>query len=162
MSTSSTSTTSSGSSVDSRLAAQSLVRATVLTVLLGGVKAAAAGAVVLSLYGAVAIAVHGPMAAGDPGADHAAPVQVGSFAPGVVLCTFIGTLIALATVRFAARPQRTFVRVVVSLTAISLIAPLFASHTTEATRLILAGGHLLAATVVIPILTRAMTPANAS
>ena len=160
--TTSTSITSSGSSVDSRPAARSLVRPTVRTVLVGGVKAAAAGAVVLTLYGAVAIALHGPMAAGDPGADHAAPVQVGSFAQGVVLCTFIGTLIALGIVRYAARPQRTFVRVAVSLTAISLIAPLFASHTTEATRLILAGGHLLVAAVVIPILTRATTPANAS
>jgi hypothetical protein len=124
---------------------------------LGGCAAgAAAGAVLLLGYGAVAIAAHGPMQAGDPGASRAVPVTAASFAIGVLFSSFFGTLLAVAVARWANDPARTFLRAAVALGVLSLAAPLAASHTTEATRLILAGGHLVAAAVIIPAIVHAL------
>jgi len=131
-------------------------RSSVRRVLTGSVGAAAAGAVVLLGYGALAVAVHGPMQAGDPGAAEAAPINAASFAVGVLFSSFFAILIALAIGRWAARPARTFRRTAIALTVVSLAAPLGASHTDEATRLLLAGGHVVAALVVIPLIVRAL------
>jgi hypothetical protein len=117
---------------------------------------AAAGATVLLGYGAVAVAAHGPMQAGDPGASHAVPITAASFAIGVLFSSLLGTILAVAIARWATHPARTFMRAAIALGALSLIAPLAASHTTEATRLILAGGHVIAAAVVIPVIVRAL------
>ncbi|MFI9838978.1 DUF6069 family protein [Nonomuraea sp. NPDC051941] len=69
---------------------------------------------------------------------------VADFRFGVVLCTALGSVLAVGVVRRAARPQQTFVRVA--------LAPAL-SHTTTSARLLLAGGHVLAAAIVIPGLT---------
>ena len=131
-------------------------------VLTGSIGAAAAGAAVLLGYGALAVAVHGPMRAGDPGASEAAPINAASFAIGVVFSSFFAVLIALALARWAARPDRAFRRTAIVLTVVSLVAPLAASHTDEATRLLLAGGHVVAALVVIPLIVRALRPPEIS
>lgn len=131
-------------------------RPAVRRVVAGGVTAAAAGAVVLLGYGALAIAVHGPMQAGDPGAAEAVPLDPASFSIGVLFSVFLGVLLALALGRWARHPARTFQRAAVALTVVSLAAPLAASHTDEATRLLLAGGHVVAAVVVIPLIVRAL------
>ncbi|MGA8245625.1 MAG: DUF6069 family protein [Nocardioides sp.] len=124
--------------------------------LVGGVTGAAAGAVVLLGYGAAAVAIHGPMQAADHGAAQAAPITAASFAVGVLFSGFLGTLLAAAVARWASHPARTFLRAALALTGVSLAFPLTASHTTEATRLILAVGHLIAAAVVIPVVVRAL------
>lgn len=129
-------------------------------VLAGCAAGAAAGAAVLLGYGALAVAVHGPMHAGDPGASHAVPITAASFAIGVLFSSFLGTILAVVLARWAKRPARTFLRAAVALGALSLVAPLAASHTTEATRLILAGGHVVAAAVVIPVILRALRPTS--
>ena len=125
-------------------------------VLLGCVVGAAAGAAVLLGYGAIAIAIHGPMHAASHGADHADPITAASFAIGVLFSTFFGTILALALARWAKHPASTFLRTAIALTAVSIVAPLAASHTDEATRLTLAVGHVTAAAVVIPVIVRAL------
>jgi hypothetical protein len=120
------------------------------------VAGAVAAAVVLLGYGALAVAVHGPMQAGDAGAAKAAPITAASFAIGVLFSSFFGIVLAVALARWASHPARTFLRVAVVLTAVSLAAPLAASHTDESTRLLLACGHVIAALVVIPVVVRAL------
>lgn len=118
---------------------------------------AAAGAVaaaVLYGYGATAQAAEGKLYAGDPGASHAVPIPPSGFSVGVLMCVAIGTLVALGIARWAGSPVRTWVRSSVALSVLSLVPPLLASHTDESTRLTLAGGHLIAALIVIPVVTR--------
>jgi hypothetical protein len=124
--------------------------------LVSSIGAVAAGSVALLAYGAAAVAVHGPMQAGDPGADHAVPITAASFAIGVLFSGALGIVLAVALARWASRPARTFGRVAISLTVVSLAAPLAASHTDESTRLLLAGGHVVAALVVIPLIVRSL------
>jgi hypothetical protein len=131
-------------------------RPAVRRVLSRSVAAVAAGAVVLLGYGAVAVAVHGPMHAGDPGAEKAVPITAASFAIGVLFSSSLGVVLAVALARWATHPARTFLRVGVVLTVVSLAAPLAASHTDESTRLFLAGGHVVAALVVIPGIVRSL------
>ena len=121
-----------------------------------GVVAAVGGGAALYLYGLLVEATSVPMLAGDPGAAEAQPVTAANFALGTVLCTFWGTVLAIALARWAARPARTFARTAAALVAVSLVFPLAAGHTAASTRLALAAGHLLAAAVVIPLLTRVL------
>jgi hypothetical protein len=135
-------------------ATTSTPRPTSRSVAYAGAVAAAAGAAVLYVYGSIAEAVGGKMHAGDPGASHAVPIVASSFSMGVVFCTVLGALIAAVIVRRAQDPARTFTRAAIALTIVSLVPPLLASHTDEATRLTLAAAHVLAAAVVIPIIVR--------
>lgn len=136
---------------------ETVARPAVRRVLAGGVGAVAAGAVVLLGYGAIAVAVHGPMQAGDPGAAEAAPINAASFSIGVLFSGTLGILLAVAFARWATHPARTFRRTAIALTIVSLAAPFAASHTDTATRFLLAGGHVVAALVVIPLIVRALT-----
>jgi hypothetical protein len=122
-----------------------------------GAIAAVAGAAVLYGYGAVARALAGPMQAGDIGASHADPITPASFSLGVVLCTAVGTVLALVLARRAAAPARVFLRTAVVLTVVSLVFPLTATHTDTATRLTLALGHLVAAALIIPVLVSSLS-----
>jgi hypothetical protein len=124
---------------------------------LTGAAAAVAGALVLFGYGAVAAALSVPMKAGEPWAGHAQALNAGSFAIGTLICTFWGTVLAVVLARRAARPARAFARSAAALVAVSLAFPLTAAHTATATRLTLAGAHLLAAAIIIPVITRRLT-----
>ncbi|MFI6597419.1 DUF6069 family protein [Nonomuraea sp. NPDC050536] len=66
------------------------------------------------------------------------------------------SVLAVGVVRRAARPQQIFVRVAFALTTVSFALPLAPSHTTTSARLLLAGGHVLAAAIVISGLTWAI------
>lgn len=121
--------------------------------------AALAGAAVLYAYGTLARALDVPMRAGEIGASHAQALTPASFAIGVVFCTVAGTILAMVLARRAARPARAFLRTSLVLVAISLVFPLAASHTATTTRLTLALGHLIAAAIVIPIITSRLTHA---
>lgn len=134
-----------GTRATSRLAA--------LPLPVAGAIAAVAGALVLYAYGALARALSVPMRAGEPGASHAQAITPFSFASGVVFCTTVGTILAMILAACAAHPARTFLRTALVLVAVSLVFPLAASHTAEATRLTLALGHLIAAAIVIPLIT---------
>jgi hypothetical protein len=118
-----------------------------------GAIAALAGALVLYGYGALARALSVPMRAGEPGASHAQAITPLSFATGVVFCTTLGTILAMILAARAAGPARAFLRTALVLVAVSLAFPLAASHTGVETRLTLALGHLIAAAIVIPLIT---------
>jgi hypothetical protein len=128
-----------------------------LPVSVAGATGALAGAAVLYAYGTLARALDVPLRAGEIGARHAQAITPASFAAGVVFCTVAGTVLAMVLARRAAHPARAFLRTSLVLVAISLVFPLAASHTATATRLTLALGHLTAAAVVIPILTRRLS-----
>ena len=130
-----------------------------LPVSVAGALAALAGAAVLYSYGALAQALDLPLRAGEIGASHAQAITPASFAAGVVFCTAAGTILAMVLARLAAHPARAFLRTTLILVAISLVFPLAASHAAPATRLTLALGHLIAAAIVIPIITRRLTHA---
>jgi hypothetical protein len=120
-------------------------------------------AVATELYGLVARAAGVPMSAAGFGEATATPVTVGMFAMGTLLCTVLATILAMILARFVARPARAFARVTVVLTALSLAVPLSAADTATATRLALAGAHLLAAAIIIPTVSRRLTrPRGAS
>jgi hypothetical protein len=130
-----------------------------LPVSVAGAAAALAGAAVLYAYGTLAQALDVPMRAGEIGASHAQAITPASFAIGVAFCTVAGTILAMVLARRAAHPARAFLRTSLVLVAISLVFPLAASHTATETRLTLALGHLIAAAIVIPIITRRLTHA---
>lgn len=79
--------------------------------------------------------------------------------PGIAVMTgffsVAGVVIAAGLLRWSARPSRRFVPIAVSLTALSLVAPLLAgaSAATVATLIVL---HLVAAAVMIPALARSL------
>ncbi|MGV9809013.1 DUF6069 family protein [Micromonospora chersina] len=77
--------------------------------------------------------------------------------PGFAVVTgffsIVGVVIAVALLRWSARPARRFLWTAVSLTAISLVPPLVAGADT-ATTVTLVGLHLVPAAVMIPTLTR--------
>ena len=130
-----------------------------LPVSMAGAIAALAGAAVLYAYGTLARALDVPMRAGEIGARHAQAITPASFAAGVVFCTVAGTILAMVLARRAARPARAFLRTSLVLVAVSLVFPLAASHTATATRFTLALGHLIAAAIVIPVITICLTHA---
>ncbi len=79
--------------------------------------------------------------------------------PGFAVVTgffsIVGVVIAAALLRWSARPAERFVRTAVTLTAISLVAPLLSGADTATTTALL-GLHLVAATVMIPTLARSL------
>jgi hypothetical protein len=131
-------------------------RRTALHVARSGLVAGISGGVVLYAYGAAVAAAGVPMRAGDPWATAAEAVTPANFSAGVVLCTFWGTVLAVVVALVAARPSRVFVRTATALVGVSLAAPLAAVDTTVSTKLALALGHLIAAAVVVPLITRAL------
>ena len=121
-----------------------------LTGALAGITASAA----TELYGLIAHAAGIPMAAGNIGAAKTGPITLGMFAMGTLICTFWGTILAMLLARYANRPARMFARTAVVLTAISLAGPLAAGATATSTKLMLAVAHLIAAAIIIPVLSR--------
>ena len=79
--------------------------------------------------------------------------------PGFAVVTgffsVVGIAIAAALRRWSARPAERFVLTAVTLTAISLVPPLLSGAAT-ATIAALIGLHLVAATVMIPVLARSL------
>jgi heme A synthase len=126
----------------------------------GGVLAGLTGAATLGLYGVLAQAAGVPMRAASPGAAPTQPITPGTFAMGVLVCTFWGTVLAVVLARRATRPRRTWTRVSTTLVAISLLFPLAAGQTAMSTKLTLVVGHLIAAVIVIPLLARRLAREN--
>ena len=79
--------------------------------------------------------------------------------PGIAVVTgffsVVGIVLAAGLLRWSARPAERFVRTAVCLTAISLVPPLL-SEADTATITTLLGLHLVAASVMIPALTRSL------
>lgn len=120
------------------------------TVAATGVVAAIVAAAVLYAYGAVAQAAGVPMFAADPGAARSAPIGPADLSGGVLFCAVPGILLAVALARWASRPARAFGWTTTVLVLVSMASPAFAAHTATSTKLMLAGGHLLAAILIVP------------
>ena len=119
-----------------------------------------AGTGLLAVLGAVALTSAAAALARAAGvelevATEPIPVSGVAFVTGVFSTT--GVVMALAFLRWNARPRVWFVRTAVALTAVSLVPPVLADADT-ATTVTLIGLHLVAAVVMIPALARALGP----
>ncbi len=77
----------------------------------------------------------------------------------MALGTFWGTVLAVVFARRASRPARAFLATTLPLLTLSLTGPLTA-NATAATKVTLACGHLIAAAIVIPVVTRRLAVAR--
>ena len=116
-----------------------------------GLMATLAAVVATTLAAAFARAVGVDFAISDGG--ESIPVSGIAFVTGFF--SFVGVVMAAALLRWSARPAERFVWTAVSLTAISLVPP-FLAGANAATTSALVGLHLVAATVMIPTLTRSL------
>ncbi|MFI6581075.1 DUF6069 family protein [Embleya sp. NPDC050493] len=123
------------------------------------VAAGVAAAIGTEVYGLLARGLGVPMRAGNIGAETADPITVGMFAMGTAVSLSIGTVLAVLVARFAARPARTYLVATVVLTALSMAGPLLAGDTPASTKAMLCGAHLVAAAIVVPVVTRRLASA---
>ncbi|MEV1073604.1 DUF6069 family protein [Micromonospora parva] len=105
-----------------------------------------------TLAAALARAVGVDFAIPDGGGE---TIPLSGFAVVTGFFSVVGVVIAGALLWWSARPAARFVWTAVSLTALSLIPP-FVSGANAATITALLGLHLVAATVMIPVLTRSL------
>jgi hypothetical protein len=82
-------------------------------------------------------------------------IPTAGFANMVLMCVAAGYALALGVRRFASNPRRTFVRVTVALTALSVVPDLTFPMSVD-TRVSLATLHIVAAAIVIPAMARAL------
>jgi hypothetical protein len=75
------------------------------------------------------------------------------FAQLTLIGAVIGTVLAFALAKWAARPRRTFVVTTVTLTALSLVPDVTVDAST-ASKLVLMLTHLVAAAIVVPALAK--------
>jgi len=108
-----------------------------------------------TLVAALARAAGVDFEVGDPGEQ----IPVSGIAVVTGLFSVVGVVIAVALLRWSARPAERFVWTAVSLTAISLVPPLLSGGDT-ATVATLVGLHLVAAVVMIPVLARTLRDAG--
>ena len=87
--------------------------------------------------------------------DGGETVPVYGFAVMTGICSVIGVLIAAGLRQWGVRPARTFVRTALALTALSLVPPFLAEANAD-TVAGLVVIHLVAASVMIPVLTRCL------
>jgi hypothetical protein len=78
-------------------------------------------------------------------------VPVAGFAQFVLVGALLGVALAKVLARNASHPRSTFVRSTVALTALSIVPDLVVDATTGS-RLVLALTHLIAASIIIPVL----------
>jgi hypothetical protein len=82
-------------------------------------------------------------------------IPVSGFAVMTGIFSVVGVVIAAAFRRWSARPAESFVKVTVTLTAISLLPP-FLVEANAATTAALVLIHVVAAAVMIPLLARSL------
>jgi anthranilate phosphoribosyltransferase len=116
-----------------------------------GVAAGAVAAVVTTVVAAVA------SSAGVSFADHTGEsIPVAAFAQLTIVFSLIGVALAATLARKARRPQSTFVKTTVALTALSVVPDLtFGFDGASAATLV--SLHLTAAAIVIPTIARRLT-----
>jgi hypothetical protein len=124
----------------------------ILPLAVTGVVATLAAMVATALAAALAQAVGVDFEVPDGGGE---TIPLPGFAVVTGFFSLVGTGIALALRQWSTRPAERFVRTTVSLTAISLVAPLV-SGAAAATIVALMGLHLVAAAVMIPALARSL------
>lgn len=136
------------STTSSRLGTRHVVR--------HGVLAGVLALLVIEVYAGIAKAAGVSFKAGLPGMHTTSLVTAASFATGIVVATFWGTVLAVILLRRARRPARTFTIIAVTVTALSLTTPLDAFGASLSTKLTLASTHLIVASIVTTILRRGL------
>jgi len=116
-----------------------------------GLMAALAAMVAVTVAAALAEAVGVVFEVPDGGET----IPLSGFAVVTGVLSVVGVVIAVALLRWSARPAQRFVWTAVSLVAISFVPPLL-SGADAATTTSLMGLHLVAATVMIPTLARSL------
>ena len=116
-----------------------------------GLVATLAAMVATTLAAALAQAAGVDFEVGDGGQT----IPLSGFAVVTGFFSVLGIVIAAACLRWSARPAERFVQMAVSLTAISVVPPLFSGANTATTSALI-GLHLVAATVMIPTLARSL------
>jgi len=114
----------------------------------------------LTATAVAAVATATVAAAGDfAGIDVAVggkPIPASGFATLTAIFSVVGLAFALILARTTRRPRTAFVRTTIVLTALSLIPDLLADAS-AATKMLLMLTHLVAATIVIPIIARRLS-----
>lgn len=121
---------------------------------------AVSGAIAAAATTAVAVgakAVDIPMLAAPRTEEVGRAIPLSGYATGTLLATAIGTLLAVALLRWTKRPAPVFVGVTTLLTVLSFAGPVTTGHATTATRLVLALTHVVAAAIVIPAVARRLS-----
>jgi len=118
------------------------------TLLVPGLVAAIVAAVTTTAVAALAMAAGVDFVFPRDG-DEAIPLL--GFTQVTFILSMIGVLGAFALRRWTARPARTFLRLAVALTALSLVPPSLVDADVS-TRLTLVALHLLAAAIVVPVI----------
>jgi hypothetical protein len=114
----------------------------------------------IATLAATAVTTLGAALAQAVGVDFELPdggetIPLSGFAVLTGFFSVVGVVIAVALLRWSARPAERFVWTAVSLTAISLVPP-FLTGANTATVIALLGLHLVPAAVMIPILARSL------
>lgn len=135
----------------SRAAVAQAVRPRLGRVVLTGIVATVVAAAVTTAGGALAKAAGVDFEIPDGGES----IPVAGFTSLTTMLSLAGVAMALGLARWSPRPAAWFVRVAVTLTAVSLVPPLVVGAS-AATALALIALHLVAAAVMIPALARAL------
>jgi hypothetical protein len=122
------------------------------TIVATGAVAGLVAAAATVLTGAAARAIDIPMQAAAAADEAALDIPLWAFAQLTAASAVVGTLLALASRRWARRPARAFVAVTTVLTVVSFVGPVTAHHATTATRVVLELTHVIAAAIIIPAL----------
>jgi uncharacterized protein DUF6069 len=115
--------------------------------------ATVAAAIATEIIATVARAFDASLKAGEIGAKTSERIPIGGFATMTLMCGAVGVLLAVAFARWAKQPARTYGIVAVTLTALSFVPSLSAGATTAGTKVILCLAHLVAAAIIIPVVT---------
>jgi len=115
-----------------------------------GAVATAEAAVATELVGAIGRVCHAPMTVGGVHGMHVQHVVFPAFAFSTCISGVAGTLVAVGLAKWSSRPRAVFVALTIAITTVSLLLPILIDGATNATRLVLVAGHLLAAGIIIP------------
>lgn len=119
-----------------------------------------AGGVATEAYSRLVRAIGGDFVFGVDGSAREAVPDFG-FIGAVVTFGAIGVLIAPALAHWAKAPRRTWTRATWTLTALSVVPSFVVAEADLSTKVALAGAHVVAALVVIPIVAARLAERNA-
>jgi hypothetical protein len=123
-----------------------------------GLAAAALASVAAEAFTAVLRAAGVHLAVGSIGGTAADVVDIGAGACTIMIaiCVAAGLVVAAALNRWARRPQRSWRVVACALTAASFVPDVFAGATATSSKVSLMAAHVIAASIVIPLVGRSL------
>ena len=121
-----------------------------------GAVAAVAAAAATEVYTAVLRAAGVHLAIGNVGGTAKDVVKIGPGACSIMvaMCVAAGLVLAAGLNKWAKRPAHTFRVAAVVLTVLSFGPDIFAGATATSSKVVLMGAHVIAAAIVIPLVSR--------